>query len=106
MNILVVCGTNEAFKIDEYLSRMRHFFENPQVRIVMKKSHSDPRLFQLVNHLQNPSNARQYYEDSSLLQDQLFMFPEGVVRSLVEGRKLEFTVSRSPSNRRSRPPST
>jgi 5'-deoxynucleotidase YfbR-like HD superfamily hydrolase len=91
---------DQSFKIDEYLNRMRHFFENPRVRLAVKEMGSDPRMLQLVAHLQSPSKARQYYEDSSLLQDQLFIFPEGEIRKLVEGRKLEFAISRSTRSRR------
>ena len=91
--------SDESFKIDEFMNRMRHFFENPRVRIAVKDMGSDPRMLQLVDHLQNPSKARQYYEDSSLLPDQLFIFPEGVVRNLVEGRKLEFVITRVPRTR-------
>lgn len=95
--------TDQSFSIDDYLNRMRHFFENPRVRIAVRDMGSDPRMLQLVDHLQNPSKARQYYEDSSLLQDQLFIFPEGVVRKLVEGRKLEFAVLRSHRVERKKP---
>jgi|ERR1035437_9802090 5'-deoxynucleotidase YfbR-like HD superfamily hydrolase len=93
---------DQSFKIDEFLTRMRHFFENPRVRLAVREMGSDARMLQLVAHLQDPSKARQYYEDSSLLQDQLFIFPEGEVRKLVEGRKLEFTVSRPYRTRQPR----
>jgi|GEM_PF-2009866 len=93
---------DQSFKIDEFMTRMRHFFENPRVRMAVKDMGSDPRMLQLVDHLQNPSKARQYYEESSLLQDQLFIFPEGEVRKLVEGRKLEFVTSRPYRTRQSK----
>lgn len=93
---------DQSFKSDEFLTRMRHFFENPRVRLAVREMGSDARMLQLVAHLQDPSKARQYYEDSSLLQDQLFIFPEGEVRKLVEGRKLEFTVSRPCRTRQPR----
>ncbi|HKU74724.1 MAG TPA: TIR domain-containing protein [Pyrinomonadaceae bacterium] len=85
---------DESFKIDDFLTRMRHFFENPRVRIVMGAKVTDRRMVELVDQLQNPERARYYFERSSLLQEQLFAFPENVVRKLIEGRKLEFTASR------------
>jgi len=87
------CFRNDSsFRIDEFLNRMRHFFENPRVRTALKETDSDPRLLQLAEHLQNPAKAREYYRDALLLQENLFVFPEGVVRNLVEGRTLEYVT--------------
>jgi 5'-deoxynucleotidase YfbR-like HD superfamily hydrolase len=67
---------DKRFPIDNYLDRMRHFFENPRVRVVTGRNISDPRMVALIDQLQNPEKAKQYHKESKMLQEQLFAFPE------------------------------
>ncbi len=90
----------DQFSIDQFISRMRHFFENPKVKTVIRKKIGDPRMYELVDQLQNPAKAKEYFHRSSLLQEQLFSFPENTIRKLIEGRSLEFTTIKSQSKRR------
>lgn len=83
----------DRFDIDEYLLRMKNFFENPRVKQIVATTTNDSRMIDLVDHLQNRAYAREYFFNASLLQDGLFSFPQDVVGNLIEGRKLEFTVS-------------
>lgn len=83
-----------SFHIKDFLARTRHFFENPRVRAVMQACNCDERMVGLVNQLQNPAKAEHYYRDASLLQGQLFAFPDDLVRQLIEGRGFEFSPLR------------
>lgn len=87
---------SRTFGISAFMNRMRHFFENPRVREAMRKHVTDTRILDLVDQLQNPAKAREYYEHAALLQEETFGFPKGTIRQLVEGRPLTFATSGSP----------
>ncbi len=97
------CRNIPGFSIDEFLSRMRHFFENPRVRVAVSESISDSRVVDLVDQLQSRENARAYYEDEAIIKESLFEFPEATIRQLIEGRDLQFVTSRKRRTNRSRP---
>lgn len=80
----------QGFSIEEYLERMRHFFENPNVARVMEKNVDDRRFLQFVRELQTPSLARAYFEEPELLSKHLFSLPGPVVKALVERRAMSF----------------
>lgn len=96
------CRRIQGFPIEEFLNRMRHFFENPRVRKVISEHISDPKMVDLVDQLQSPENARAYYEDQGIIQEQLFEFPEMAIRQLIEGRELQFVESRKSRISRSK----
>ncbi len=53
---------------DEFLKKMKDFFENPDVRSFIKDNKVDSRLHDLVASLQIRRNAKAYYEDPAYLQ--------------------------------------
>jgi len=97
------CRNIPGLSIDEFISRMRHFFENPRVRVAVSKAISGSRVVDLVDQLQSRENARAYYEDEAIIKESLFEFPEATIRQLIEGRDLQFVTSRTRRTSRSRP---
>jgi len=91
------------FDIDDFLERMRHFFDNPQVKKAVSSNIKDQRAVELVEKLQNRSKARQYYIDKTLLSDELFSFPAKDVRNLIEGIELQFVKKRIPRPKQTKP---
>jgi 5'-deoxynucleotidase YfbR-like HD superfamily hydrolase len=77
-----------GFNVDEFLDRMRHFFENPRVATAVLKNVDDARLARLVRELQTPALARAYFLDPLSLDNHRLALPGPVVRKLIEGRPL------------------
>lgn len=88
------CREIPNFSINEFLSRMRHFFENPRVRKAVAKNVSDPKLVDLVDQLQSSENAKAYFADQQIFQERLFELPSEAVRELIEGREILFVKKR------------
>jgi hypothetical protein len=82
---------------------MRHFFENPRVRVAVSESISDSRVVDLADQLQSRENALAYYEDEAIIKESLLEFPEATIRQFIEGRDLQFVTSRKRRTNRSRP---
>lgn len=90
----------DGFDIDDYLLKMKHFFENPKVRIVAKKYANDVKIVSLVDYLQNRNYAREYFLNEPPPQGELFPYPKEIVKNLIEGIKIEFTVKNSGERKR------
>lgn len=86
--------SKEGFKSQDYLARMRHFFENPNVRKVFLDTLEVEPLVPLVDHLQDPIKARRYYESGEIGVSDLFQIPNSSFSQLLEGHKLEFVSDR------------
>ena len=84
----------KSFPIDEFMSRMRHFFENPHVRVTIANTRETRSLVSLVDQLQDPSIALSYFKDHRILDSDLFALPSDTVLRLVEGHELEFVPQR------------
>lgn len=89
-----------GFSIEEYLQRMRHFFENPNVAKAIERNINDRRLLQFVRQLQTPALARSYYNNPNLLHDHRFALPAETVQTLIEGRMILFTQAEKLSKLR------
>jgi 5'-deoxynucleotidase YfbR-like HD superfamily hydrolase len=80
--------------IDEFLLRLRHFFENPTVKDVVRQNSCDVRLLELTDQLQNSVKARRYYSHQEMLPEELFALPETTILKLIQGRRFEFATSK------------
>jgi 5'-deoxynucleotidase YfbR-like HD superfamily hydrolase len=85
---------NPGFSIQEFLDRMKHFFENPKVREQVKESVTDARLEKLVKQLQDRDLARKYFRDARFFDTHTFAIPGAPLRTLVEGVTLQFALGR------------
>jgi hypothetical protein len=55
-----------------------------------------------VDKLQNPSSAKRYFVNPSLLSDESFVYSQDIVRKLIEGRELGFVTKANGRARRFR----
>lgn len=82
---------SRAFNIDDYIERMRNFFENPRIMKIVNQI-KDSRMADIIAQLQNRVNAREYFENPSFLQEGPFSRHQDMVKKLIEGRVLEFAM--------------
>ena len=75
-----------------FLRKLKHFFENPEVKKIVNNFGKDDRILQLVTLMQDRSRAIQYYEsrDEFYKNENLFGVPLQVFKKLIEGRELIF----------------
>lgn len=79
---------------DEFLKRLKNFFENPQLKSIVDLYGWCGVTKKLVNALQDRDLALRYSEDASLLdQDDVLGLPAFVAKRLIEGRPLQFSDS-------------
>jgi hypothetical protein len=79
---------NRQFNIDEYLDKMKHFFENPNVKEVIVNNLNNANLLSLIEYLQNRAQAKHYYVSGTFSQNSLFTFSKETVKNLVENTPL------------------
>jgi 5'-deoxynucleotidase YfbR-like HD superfamily hydrolase len=72
--------------IDEFLSRLRDFFEYPDVKKFVNNSQFNEQLSPFIGVLQNRHYAKQYYKDSDFIgsHPDLFTLPSDVIRRIIE----------------------
>jgi 5'-deoxynucleotidase YfbR-like HD superfamily hydrolase len=70
--------------IDEFLRRLKDFFEYPEVKKNIEKSQFNTQLYDFIAVLQNINYAKKYYENSDFLSSQSFGIPLEVVKNIIE----------------------
>jgi 5'-deoxynucleotidase YfbR-like HD superfamily hydrolase len=87
---------------DNFLRRMKDFFDYPEVKEVAQRYRRDLRIYELVVTLQDRDLARAYYRDRRTIADSgnMFSLPAHDVANLIEGRNMIFVIPRGTGKRR------
>lgn len=87
---------------DNFLRRMKDFFDYPEVKEMTRGYTRDARVYELVVTLQDRELARSYYKNRRTIMDteNLFSIAGQDVANLIEGRNMIFVIQRGTGKRK------
>jgi 5'-deoxynucleotidase YfbR-like HD superfamily hydrolase len=75
---------------DEFLKRLKDFFDNPHVKEVAEDYKEDRTIRELALTLQDRQLARKYYRDEAAIPERIAGIDRDALRKLIQGCKLMF----------------
>ena len=81
---------------DNFLRRLKDFFDYPEVKEHAEKYKRDKKIYELVLILQDRNLARSYYLDRKALSksSSIFTLPPRVLYEIIEGKQIIYTLPR------------